>query len=185
MFPRAMTVDDLLVHVFSYYRSAELHGASLILRLLGRMPEDGAAQVHLTRHAAEELRHAWLWTQRIVAMGTTPVPVTLGYQERLGLRLRPRGIAELLALSILVERRSLERYQSHAARDDVDPQTLKVLRVVVADEGWHVEWLTKKLAELPLGADERHRLDSATQRFRIVEQEVFDALVGMERQAFG
>jgi len=90
-----------------------------------------------------------------------------------------------LALSILVERRSLERYQSHAARDDVDPQTLKVLRVVVADEGWHVEWLTKKLAELPLGADERHRLDSATQRFRIVEQEVFDALVGMERQAFG
>jgi bacterioferritin (cytochrome b1) len=180
-----MTVDDRLVHVFSYYRSAELHGAGLLFRLLRRMTDDGAAQVHLTRHAAEEMRHAWLWTQRIAAMGATPAPVTLGYQQRLGLRLRPRGIAELLALSILVERRSLERYEAHAARRDVDPQTAKVLRAVVADEGWHVEWLTEKLAELPLAPEERRRVDAATQRFRVVEREVFDALVGMERQAFG
>ena len=180
-----MSVDSRLVTVFSYYRSAELHGAGLLLRLLGRMSEDGAAQVHLTRHVADEARHAWLWTRRISDLGATPVPITLGYQERLGLRIRPRGVAELLVLSILVERRSLERYKSHAARPDVDAQTRRVLRIITADEAWHVEWLTRKLAELPLIPEERRRLDAAVQTFHAVEQEVFDTLVGMERDAFG
>jgi bacterioferritin (cytochrome b1) len=181
----AMSVDSRLVTVFSYYRSAELHGAGLLLRLIGRMPDDGAAQALLTRHVADETRHAWLWTRRIGDLGATPVRITLGYQERLALRLRPRGIAELLALSILVERRSLERYQSHAARPDVDAQTRRVLRMVTADEAWHVEWLTRKLADLPVAPEERQRLDMAVQRFRTVEKEAFDTLLGMERDAFG
>src|SRR5579862_109105 len=168
-----MLVDHHLVAVLSYYRSAELHGAGLLLRVLARMPENGPMQVELTRHVADETRHAWLWTQRIVNMGATPVPVTLGYQERLALRLRPRGIAEFFALSILVERRSFERYHAHASRNDVDAQTRKVLRAVMADEAWHIESLTRHLRDLPLIPDERRRLDATMERFRAVEQEVF------------
>jgi len=180
-----MSVDSRLATVFSYYRSAELQGAGLLLRLMARMTGDEAAQVHLTRHVADETRHAWLWTRRIADLGATPAPIPLGYQERLALRLRPRGIAELLALSILVERRSLERYQSHAARPDVDTQTQGVLRIVTADEARHVEWLTRELAELSLAPEERRRLDVTVQRFCVVEQEVFDTLIRMERDAFG
>ena len=178
-----MPIDDHLVTVLSYYRSAELHGAALLLRLLVRMPDNTAMQVQLTRHVADETRHAWLWTQRIIDMGATPVPVTLGYQERLALRLRPRGVAELLALSILVERRSFERYQAHASRPDVDAQTRKVLRAVMADELWHVESLTGYVHDLPLIPEERSRLDATMERFRAVEQEVFETLIGMERDA--
>src|SRR5262245_10501665 len=123
-----MPIDQHLVAVLSYYRSAELHGAGLLLRVLARNPDIAATQVQLTRHVADETRHAWLWTQRIMNMGATPLPVTLGYQERLAIRLRPRGIAELFALSILVERRSFERYQAHASRQDVDAQTKGVLK---------------------------------------------------------
>ena len=175
-----MPIDHHLVAVLSYYRSAELHGAALLLRVLARMPHNPAMQVQLTRHVADETRHAWLWTQRIIDMGATPASVKLGYQERLGLRLRPRGIAELFALSILVERRSLERYSAHVSRQNVDPQTRKVLRAVMADEAWHVESLMQHLGDLSLIAEERLRLDTTIERFRVVEQEVFDTLVSME-----
>src|SRR5262245_1067271 len=115
-----MSADARLIELFSYYRDAELQGAALLLRLVKLMTGDPEAQVQLTRHVADEARHAWLWTKRITDLGGMPMPVTEGYQACIGRRVRPRTLADLLALTIVVEARSLARYEEHAARLNVD-----------------------------------------------------------------
>ena len=68
-----MPVDPRMIEMLSYYRDAELHGASLLLRLLKMTRELPEVQVKLTLHVAQETRHAWLWTERIRELGGWPV----------------------------------------------------------------------------------------------------------------
>ena len=123
-----------MLELLSYYRDAELHGAGLLLRLMRLLDDDADAQVKLTLHVAQETQHAWLWTKRMTDMGGAPVRIAAGYQSRIGLRLRPRTLVDLLALTIVVESRSLARYREHAARPGVDDATLAVLYAITADE---------------------------------------------------
>src|SRR5262249_2773962 len=128
-----MTVDPRLVTMFSYYRDAELRGATLLLKLLQRM-DDPDAQVKLTRHLANEVQHAWLWTKRITDLGGTPEKVDDGYQRRIGQEVGiPKTLEQLLALTIVVEERALARYLTHAAAAGVDAETLAVLHEVTKD----------------------------------------------------
>jgi hypothetical protein len=103
-----MPADPRMLEMLSYYRDAELHGASLLLRLLKMTRELPEVQVKLTLHVAQETRHAWLWTERIRELGGWPVDVR-GYQARIGMHTVPRAVVDLLALSIVVETRSLAR----------------------------------------------------------------------------
>jgi bacterioferritin (cytochrome b1) len=178
--------DPRLVELLSYYRDAELHGAGLLLRLVRLMADDPDAQVKLTRHVAEETRHAWLWTKRIVDLGAVPLPIADGYQARIGLRILPRSVAELLALTVVVESRSLARYREHAARPGVDPATRAVLRRLTRDERWHLEWIQTKLAALTRAdATARQRAQAVAERYGQVEAAVYAELAARERAAFG
>src|SRR5882757_8895285 len=56
------------IAVFSYYRNAEQHGSNLLFRLLRHL-DDPDAQIALSQHLADETRHAWLWTERIIRAG--------------------------------------------------------------------------------------------------------------------
>ena len=56
---------DILL--FNYYREAEFRGADLILPLINRM-DDPRLQDKLSRHLADETKHAWLWTERVRAL---------------------------------------------------------------------------------------------------------------------
>ena len=115
-----MPVDARLVTLFSYYRDAELRGATLLLKLLQRM-DDPDAQVKLTKHLEDEVHHAWLWTKRISDLGGVPEKVDDGYQRRIGVEVGiPRTLEQLLALTIVVEERALARYLTHAAAPEVD-----------------------------------------------------------------
>lgn len=175
-----------LLELLSYYRDAELHGAALLLRLIRMMPDDGEAQVELTRHVAEETRHAWLWTRRIAELGGAPVPIGSGYQARIGMRVIPRSVADLLALTVVVEERSFARYEEHAAREDVDVATRKVLQAVAKDEAWHVAWVRRKLDQMTDGdAVLRARTATALERFRRIDADVYAELRRYETQAFG
>jgi len=125
-----MSVDPRLIHLYSYYRDAELRGATLLLRLILRI-EDSEAQVKLSRHLADETRHAWLWTKRIADLGAVPVRVTDGYQTRIGQQVGiPKTLIDLFALTVVVEERAQRRYLEHARRPDVDPDTLAILHEV-------------------------------------------------------
>ena len=67
-----MAADPRVIEMMSYYRDAELHGATLLLRLI-KMMDDADAQVKLSLHLAEETHHAWLWTNRIKELGGEPM----------------------------------------------------------------------------------------------------------------
>src|SRR4026209_1617498 len=142
-----MAADPRIVELFSYYRDAELHGANLLLRLI-KLMDDPDAQVKLSLHVAEETNHAWLWTKRITDLGGQPMRVLDGYQTRIGRRTVPRSLIDLLALTIVVEQRAVARYNEHAARPNVDEETLKVLAEVTKDEKWHISWVKGKLEEI-------------------------------------
>ncbi|MDJ0864840.1 MAG: ferritin-like domain-containing protein [Myxococcota bacterium] len=171
--------------VYSYYRDAELRGANLLFRLM-RKVEDPESQVMLTEHLADEVRHAWLWTERIRELGGYPLPVTDGYQVRIGKRAGvPRKIVDLFALTVVVEQRALRRYHEHLKRQDIPERTREVLEAVSKDEGWHIDWIRKKAREFAAEAGDPDWMDRAVARYREIDREVMEELETYERQVMG
>ncbi len=180
-----MAPDPRLVELFSYYRDGELHGAGLLLRLIKMMKDDPDAQIKLTLHMAEEANHAWLWTKRISDMGAKPVEIESGYQTRIGRKAIPRGVIDLLALTIVVEERSFARYTEHAKRPDVDAETKRVLESVTKDEKWHMSWIREKFNELAEQQNAGERAEEMVEKYRQIENEVYAELHQREAEAFG
>jgi len=168
----------------SYYRDAELRGANLLFRLMSHL-NDGDSQVKLSLHLAEETRHAWMWTKRITDLGGEPTKVADGYQTRIGLRTVPRNLIDILALTVVVEERSHQRYTEHASRAGVDPETLEILREVTKDEKWHIAWIKGKLEEIARAEGGVERMHEALERYREIDQQVYSELLAKERAVFG
>jgi bacterioferritin (cytochrome b1) len=141
--------------------------------------------VKLSLHLADETRHAWMWTKRITDLGGDPAKVADGYQTRIGLRVVPRNLMDILALTVVVEERSHERYTDHAQRPGVDPETLAVLNEVTKDEKWHISWIKGKLEEIaasaPGGVEKMH---AAMERYRDIDRQVYGELLAKERAVF-
>src|SRR5262245_50696419 len=168
--------------LFSYYRDAELRGADLILRLINRT-DNPELQGNLARHLADETNHAWLWTERIHALGGAPVRIEDGYHRHLRRKAGlPATLLELLALTYVVEERSGKRYEEHAARPDVDPDTLKALNEMRLDEDWHLTWVGEALKEL--GKKEGpEKVAEILARYRAAEAEAFAEMLANEQKA--
>jgi bacterioferritin (cytochrome b1) len=168
--------------LFSYYRDAELRGADLILRLINRT-DNLDLQEKLTRHLADETNHAWLWTDRIRALGGDPVRINDGYHRHLRRKAGlPANLLDLLALTYVVEERAGKRYEEHASRPDVDPETLAVLKEMGLDEEWHLSWVAETLKEM--GKTEGTEKVAATlERYRKLEAEAFAEMLADERKA--
>jgi bacterioferritin (cytochrome b1) len=174
-----------MILLMSYYRDAEIRGANLLLRLMSYLT-DGDSQTKLSLHLADETRHAWLWTKRINDLGGDPLPVGDGYQSRIGLKTVPRSLIELLALTIVVEQRSLERYVEHASRPNVDADTLQVLKEVSQDEKWHISWIRNKLDELAAGEEGgKEKAAAALEKYQEIDRQVYESLLQKEREHFG
>lgn len=171
---------DMEVRVYSYYRDAELRGSNLVYRLL-RILKDDESQMLLSEHLSDETRHAWLWTERIKELGRAPVPITDGYQVRLGKRVGlPRKPVDLLSLTVVVEQRALRRYQEHLKLEGVPERTLEVLRSVTKDEGWHIDWVRQKAREIAEAEGAPDRYDEAIDRYRAIDREVWAELKDVE-----
>lgn len=171
-----LTSTEQEVLVYSYYRDAELRGANLLFRLM-RLVDDPEAQINLTEHLADETRHAWLWTQRIQELGAKPVPVEDGYQVRIGkLAGVPRTLIDLFALTVVVEQRSLRRYQQHLRRDDIPERTREVLEAVTKDEAWHIDWIRRKARDLAEKAGDPEWVDRAIKKYRAIDEQVMAEL---------
>jgi len=179
-----MAPDPRVIEMMSYYRDAELQGASLLLRLI-KLMDDPDAQVKLSLHLAEETRHAWLWTNRIKQLGGEPMRVLDGYQKRIGLRTVPRSLLDLLALTVVVEERSFSRYQEHAAREGIDAETLSVLKEVTQDEKWHIAWIRAKLMEIAAEEGGEEKAHAAMEKYRKIDEEVYGELRAKEIAVFG
>jgi len=179
-----MAADPRVIEMMSYYRDAELHGATLLLRLI-KLMDDADAQVKLSLHLAEETRHAWLWTNRIKQLGGEPMKVLDGYQKRIGMRTVPRTLLDLLALTVVVEERSFDRYQEHARRPGIDAETLNVLEEVTKDEKWHIAWIRGKLMELAASQGGEEQAHAAIDKYRKIDEQVYGELRAKEIAVFG
>jgi bacterioferritin (cytochrome b1) len=177
---RNMSPSDKLVMIFSFYRDAELRGARLLFNLLHHV-KDAEAQLKMSRHLADETRHAWLWTKRIADLGAAPVMIDDGYQRRLGLRTGvPKDLIDLLALTVVVEERARSRYVLHAGMPNVDEETLAVLNAVTEDENWHLAWIERQMHDIARQQGNPQRAVQALERYRAIDREVYATLAADE-----
>ncbi len=168
--------------LFNYYRDAELRGADLILRLIN-LAENQNIQEKLARHLADATNHAWLWTERILALGGEPMRIDNGYHRQLRRKAGlPANFLDLLALTCVVAERAHKRYTEHAARPDVAPETLKILHEMQADEKAHLTWITEKIAELE-AKEGKEKVDAALRHYREIEAAVFADMQQEEQRA--
>ncbi len=179
---KGMSAEEKQILIFSFYRDAELRGARLLFNILGQM-KDPDVQLKMSKHLADETRHAWLWTKRIADLGGSPVHVDDGYQKRLGLRIGiPKNIIDLLALTVVVEERAQSRYSAHATLPGVDAETLEVLKAVTEDENWHLSWIEKKMRDVARAMGDEKRADAALERYRAIDREVYATLAADEAE---
>jgi bacterioferritin (cytochrome b1) len=182
MWGKSMDKNAYDILLFNYYREAELRGADLILRLINRM-DDLGLQEKLARHLADETNHAWLWTERIRALGGVPVRIDNGYHRHLRRKTGlPANLLDLVALTYVVEERSRKRYEEHAARPGVDPDTLTVLNELQADEKRHLTWVAEKLANMA-ESEGQEKVSAALNRYRGLEAEAFAEMLADEQRA--
>jgi len=179
---KGMKKEAYTILLFNYYRDAELRGADLVFRLINKA-ENQNIQEKLARHLADATNHAWLWTERICALGGQPMRIDTGYHRQLRRKAGlPANLLELLALTCVVEERARKRYEEHTTRSDVAPETLDILNEMRVDEEAHLAWISEKLSEL--GAKEgQGKVTEVLQRYRAVEATVFADMQHEEQRA--
>ena len=138
-------IDPRELDLLDFYRASELHGA-LLLAHLARRTEDPALLCELSRHAADELRHASRWADTIVALGGTPRPRKDTYQSHYSAECgAPITLLETLALTQVFERRVQLVYQAHARKPGTHWRVVAVLNELLEDEKHHLQWVRRWL----------------------------------------
>lgn len=159
--------------LLSFYRASETQGA-LFFGRLARVVRDERVVADMTRHFADEARHAHLWTRCLADMGSPPLQLPRAYQdaylEAAGV---PASLMEVLALTHVFERRVMRQYAAHARRPSVAAPIAGTLAFIMEDERWHVRWVGDALERMKaeLGAD---AVEAALRRFERADAEVHD-----------
>jgi rubrerythrin len=173
-----LTQDELWV--LSYYRVSELAGALLFGKLALRTSDPQLA-VYLTEHAAEEARHAWLWTETIRALGHWPIPITQTYQSQYA---RESGIpctmVEVLLLTEVFEERIYKHFTLHARRANVHPAVRRTLGIMLEDERGHLGWVRNKLDQYE--RDGMDNIRGLRRRYQEMDDRIYRATVGHEER---
>ena len=169
-----MLVDNAELSLLNFYRASELHGG-LILGQMVRRTRDADLIMQLTKHSAEEVMHALLWTETIVAGGGRPAPLSDTYQnlyvEVVG---TPISLLEVLALTQVFERRVYRHFTQHLRRPDVHPVVAKTLQRMLDEERGHLSWVKHWLDEQ--GRAKGREVTDVIRRYQVADQRVYDAL---------
>lgn len=169
----AVSSDELWM--LSFYRVSEIGGA-LFFGRLARTIKPGPVQSDLTRHFADEARHAALWARCIEAVGGETVAIESAYQDRyLAAAGIPANLMEIFALTQVFEQRVLRQYSHHLMMADLHPAVREALTTIMEDEKWHIEWIRRELKRMEgeWGAD---AIRATVRRFQAADQSVYDAL---------
>jgi rubrerythrin len=144
---RESQVDETELGLLNFYRASELHGG-LVLAQIARRVRDGGLACKLLRHAAEEIEHARLWTETIVAVGGRVEPVRRTYQslyaEAIGVQV---ALLDVLALTQIFERRVYRHFLDHLHRPATHPAVAATLRRMLEEEKGHLSWVKEWLDE--------------------------------------
>jgi bacterioferritin (cytochrome b1) len=136
-----MDITQTELELLNFYRASELHGG-LILGQLVQHVRDPHLILRLTRHSAEEIIHAQLWTETIFAVGGQPWPTRDTYQARYATVIGPPStMLEVLALTQVFERGVYRHFMLHARRPGTHPAVCATLRRMLHDERDHLSWV--------------------------------------------
>lgn len=136
---------EATIWLLNQYRAAEIRGAGVILRL-GRLADTSELRSNFSRHLRDEGVHAWMWTRAIHELDGDVVDMDDAYQIRLGTAFGlPKSLTELLALTLVSERRGVQTYEEHLAYEGIPACVERTLRGILKDERWHVDWIADEL----------------------------------------
>jgi len=169
-----MFVDKSEISLLNFYRASELHGG-LILGQMVRRARDPNLILQLTQHSAEEVMHALLWTETIVAVGGKPAPVRDTYQNRyVEVVGAPITLLEVLALTQVFERRVYRHFTLHLRNPGVHPVVAATLRRMLEEEKGHLSWVKSWLDQQALSRGTVVR--DVIRRYVLADQQIYDAL---------
>lgn len=167
-----MPLSDDELFVLSFYRSSEING-SLFFGRLARALKPSPIQHDLSRHFADEAQHAWYWTDCIDRLGERPLKLADAYQDRyLEAAGLPMNMMEVLAVTLVFERRVINQYAKHQAVPDLHPEIAATIGRIMEDERWHVQWVRDALAGLEERFGKDH-VEATLRRYRAADQEVY------------
>jgi demethoxyubiquinone hydroxylase (CLK1/Coq7/Cat5 family) len=170
-----MEITDRELTLLNFYRASELHGGLVLGRLVQHV-RDPELIMRLTVHSAEEVTHAQLWTETIVAVGGRPRPTSDTYQARYAAALgAPASLLEVLALTQVFERGVYRHFIMHLRRRGTHPIVKATLRRMLDDERGHLSWVREWL-DAQSGA-RRAAVPVLMRRYRAVDEEIRRQLV--------
>jgi len=140
-------------------RASEVRAAAE-LTCLADVIDDDQLRLDLSRHAADEARHAHLLVRRMSEIGFAPrrLPPAIDRTEAVVAQCRARDVKqvwnergtftneevlEILVAATLAETDALPKLQANHDVLDADPQTQAVLGSILRDEHRHVAYLTE------------------------------------------
>ena len=160
--------------ILNFYRASELHGG-LILGQMVRRARDAQLVLDLTRHSAEEIVHAQLWTETILAVGGSVRPVRETYQTRYAAAAgTPVSVLEVLALTQVFERRVFRHFTAHLRRPGTHPAVQTTLRRMLEEEKGHLLWVRRWLDRQAAarGVD----VEAVLRRYAALDARIYDTL---------
>lgn len=154
----------------NWYRQSELEGALLLGRMV-RQASDPDLVHQLTKHAADEARHAWLWQRTLSVLRLPTVRIARSYQSfYLDAMAPPRGIAEVLALTHVFEHRVHRQFTQDLTEPGLPDLVCHTFNVLLKDEDAHLDWVARWLAGHPDGA-------VILDRYRAIDEQVYEQLL--------
>ena len=138
-----------LAWLLNWYRQSELEGALLLGRMV-RHTTDAVVIAELTRHAADEARHAWLWQQTIAQLDLDAVRILRSYQSFYSDDgVVPQSLGDVLALTHVFEQRVDREFTEQLGDSDLPEPMRRTFRALLRDEQRHLDWIARWLAEQP------------------------------------
>jgi len=169
-------ITETELYIMSYYRASELAGA-LLYGKIALHTEIDKYRVPLTEQSFEESTHAWLWTKAIEKAHRIPIKVTETYQSEYGKRFGiPKGILDILALTKVLEKRTLNHLQKHLTLPDLHPIVKETIEKIVEDEIGHIGWTDKALEEYG-NENSKEEVENAIENAEKIDNEVYKELM--------
>jgi bacterioferritin (cytochrome b1) len=134
--------------LLSYYRASEITGAMFFGRI-AKLLKPGPLQADLTQHFADEAQHAAWFTECMESLGAPPLKLSYAYQDDY-LRSAgvPTNLMEILSITQVFEKRVLNTYARHVRFPGARSPVVRVLKRIMRDESWHVQWVRQSLKDL-------------------------------------
>jgi bacterioferritin (cytochrome b1) len=158
--------------LLSYYRTSEINGA-LFFGRIARALGPGPIQIDMTRHFADESQHAAWWTKCLVDLGMQPLKMRDAYQDQyLEAGGMPVNMMEVLAVTLVFERRVVGQYVAHAKASELAVPVRETLDRIMQDERWHMQWVAAALKEME-GEFGEQNVAATIKRYADADREVY------------